>query len=131
MSWSARTGSRGGRKRSSLACTTSSKIARHTERRTRPAFHRQPIDAQNVGGAQTEEHSAPASLGAKKQQPHGSIELAELYRTVEVREAMAGRRGFVYDRKRRLRKSDTNSQILTSPGWTQTPSLERLCVDIS
>ena len=33
---------------------------------------------------------------------------------------MAGRRDFAYDRKRRLTKSDTICQILTSLGWTQT-----------
>ena len=61
-----------------------------------------------------------ARLRARRSLIDGSIELAELYRTVEVREAMAGRRDFAYDRKRRLGKSDIISQILTSLGWTQT-----------
>ena len=114
MSWSARTGSRGGRQRASLAGTTSSKIARHTERRARPAFHRQPIDAENVGGAQTEEHTAPASLGAQMQQPHGSIELAELYRTSYGRRAMDGRCSVNRYLETGLGKSVRNSQTLST-----------------
>ena len=61
-----------------------------------------------------------ARLRARRSLIDGWIELAELYPTVEVREAMAGRRDFAYDRKRRLTKSDTICQILTSLGWTQT-----------
>ena len=60
-----------------------------------------------------------ARLRARRSLIDGWIELAELYPTVEVREAMAGRRDFAYDRKRGLTKSDKISQILTTLGWTQ------------
>ena len=115
MSWSARTGSRGGRKRSSLACTTYLKIARHAERRARPEYHRQPIDAQNVCAAHLVVPAAPASFGAKKQQPHGSIELAELYRTSYGRRAMDGLCGVTRHNETCLVRNVRKDQIYGTP----------------
>ena len=67
--------------------------------------------ARILGGAQTEEHSAPASLGAKMQEPHGSIELAELYRTSHERHAVDGCRGVNRYLETRLGRDVRISQI--------------------
>ena len=114
MSWSARTGSRGGRKRLSLACTTSSKIARHTERRARPAFHRQPIDANNVGRAHRSAPLSLVSIRARGWHLDGWIELGELYPTSHERQAMDGRCGVKWCSETRLGKSVRNSQTLST-----------------
>ena len=86
-----------------------------TERRSRPAYHRQPIDAKNVCAAHTEEHRTPASLGAKTQQPHGWIELAELYPTSYGRRAMDERCSVNRYLETRLVRNVRKDQILRLP----------------
>ena len=112
MSWSARTGSRGGRQRASLASTTSSKIARHTEQRARPAFHRQPIDAKNVGRAHRSAPLSLVSVRARGWHLDGWIELGELLSdpTSHERQAVDGRCGVKWCSETDLKKSVRHSK---------------------
>ena len=81
MGWDAKAASRSGFKRASLADSTSTMNALHTERRARPALHRQHVDAKNLGGERTVYHLETADDGASMSLLDPPVALVELYRS--------------------------------------------------